>query len=127
MKNSNGINSAMLFPQWGFKLEAVPQTSRIIVLAEQAAEPREDVRSADGIRAHLDDGAAHWDRDAAYEPQRAYRHAPAGHNAAMADGHAERLDHEQLMHDSGHWYWWRNANIAEPTPNTPATPACGVM
>lgn len=125
--SSLGINSAMGFPQWGFRLEAVPQTSRIIVLAEQAPEPREHVRSSDGVNAHLENGVAHWDRDAAYDADRAYRHAPAGHNAALADGHAERLDHEQLMHDAGHWYWWREAKASQPKTITPPTPVCGVM
>ena len=111
--SSIAINSAAHFPQWDFLIDRVPRTSWIIVLAEQAAEPYEKANSADGISADTTANPTHWERDTAYDPARAYRHGGHnGHNAAMADGHTERPDHDGLMHNAGHWYWW------QPTPAT---------
>ncbi|MEZ6190381.1 MAG: hypothetical protein R3C45_03725 [Phycisphaerales bacterium] len=103
----------MYFPQWAFLLDRVPRTSWIIVLAEQAVEPYEKAQSADGISAVATTAPARWERDTAYDPTRAYRHgSDNGHNVTTADGHTERLDHDSLMHNAGHWYWW------QPTPAT---------
>ena len=119
---SIGINSAAHFPQWDFLLDRVPRTSWIIVLAEQAVEPYEKTQSADGISADTTTHPAHWERDTAYDPARAYRHGShAGHNTTMADGHTEQLDHDSLMHNAGHWYWWQPAPATDK-PNIDPDP-----
>ena len=43
-------------------------------------------------------------------------------NVAMADGHVQRLDHEQLKIDTGHWRWWDTTN--DPTAAAAASGGC---
>jgi len=120
--SSIGFNSAMYFEQWGFEPERVPQPSLIIVIAEQAVEPYEEVLTADGIVGRDGSGFPFWDSVSGHKPQRGYRHgSQSGSNVAMADGHVEQLAHESLMHESGHWFWWGVApeSIRPPVPNTP--------
>lgn len=105
--SSIGFNSAMYFQQWDFVPSRVPQTSRIIVVAEQAVEPYEGVLTADGIIGQEGSGYPFWDTISGHNPYRGYRHGSgSGSNVAMADGHVEHLPHESLMHESGHWFWW---------------------
>jgi prepilin-type N-terminal cleavage/methylation domain-containing protein/prepilin-type processing-associated H-X9-DG protein len=122
--SSIGINSAMHFDRWGFVPERVPNTSGIIVIAEQAVEPSEQVLTADGVGARKTGAVAYWNRVAKHKPQRGYRHGGTpGSNVAMADGHVEHLAHEHLNHKSGYWFWW-NAST-DPAASTSEEQGCG--
>lgn len=122
--SSIGINSAMHFGQWDFLPERVPQTSRIIVIAEQAVEPYEEVLTADGVSAAKAGGTVYWNRVSNHKPHRGYRHGGTpGSNVAMADGHVQRLAHEHLNHKSGYWFWWDAST--DPAASTSTEQGCG--
>jgi len=122
--SSIGINGAMHFSQWGFIPERVPRTSQIIVIAEQAVEPYEEVLTADGVGVLILGGRAYWNRVNNHKPHRGYRHDVSGSNVVMADGHVERLAHDKLMHESGHWFWWNR--LGDPVAaTTDETTGCG--
>ncbi len=104
--SSIGFNSAMYFDQWDFIPDRIPSASEIIVIAEQAVEPFEEVLTVEGIVARWGAGDPFWDQVWGHKPERGYRHGVDGSNVAMADGHVERLQHESLYHESGHWFWW---------------------
>tara|TARA_R110002111_G_scaffold101485_2_gene157233 strand:- start:221 stop:976 length:756 start_codon:yes stop_codon:yes gene_type:complete len=109
--SSIGTNSAMYFRQWESIPERVPNTSGIIVVAEQAVEPYEEVLSADGVVARRNGALAYWQTVSNHQPDRGYRHGgKQGNNVAMADGHVECLAHEHLNHESGYWFWWDSSN-----------------
>ena len=105
--SSIGTNGAMNFKHWRFSQEQIPDTSKIIVLAEQAFEPYEEALSSDGVGVLvLSSGPAQWKRVPTHDPFRGYRHNADASNMAMADGHVEQLPHTEQHHESGHWYWW---------------------
>lgn len=121
--SSIGINSAMYFRQWGFVPERVKNTSGIIVIAEQAVEPNEEVLSADGVVARRNGAMAYWQTVNNHKPDRGYRHGNSGNNVAMADGHVEHLAHEHLNHKSGYWFWWDPST--DPASASTEEQACG--
>ena len=123
--SSIGTNSAMHFPEWEFVPERVPSTSHIIVIAEQAVEPYEEVLSSDGVTVSKIGDVAYWKTVSTHDPTRGYRHGGTpGNNVAMADGHVIHLGNEQLKHKSGHWFWWDSST--DPTTQSSGGPGgCG--
>ncbi|MEM8783291.1 MAG: prepilin-type N-terminal cleavage/methylation domain-containing protein [Planctomycetota bacterium] len=134
--SSYGLNPAMLFPRWSFSAEAtgaVPRSSELILMGEQALEPFERLQTADGVTAVLLDNPtpqypAAWTQLTQHDPYRAYRHAPDGANFAMLDGSARRLHHGELALRDGHWFWWDLSTdpwSAQPVTGQGASGGCG--
>lgn len=102
-----GLNGAMQFSQWGFRPQRVPQPATIIAIAEQAPTSLETAVTADGFGVWATPTATNWFGAPWHDASGGYRHPGVhGANVAMMDGSAQRLTHQQLYRESGHWYWF---------------------
>lgn len=125
--SSIGLNGSTQFPVWKGRVEVVPAPSRIIALGEQPVELFEQMITSDdyGVWSLLDE--ANWFTASNHLSERGYRHGLRnGSNLAFIDGHIARLGYQELLRESGHWFWWNalegDTSIA-PSNNAPTNAA----
>lgn len=105
--HSYGLNGAMQFDRWAFRLQAPPQPSRTVTIAEQPVSIFELAPTSDSLNTWSQDGHTSWYNLPQHNPWRGYRHhGQAQANQAFMDGHVAPVGHEQLRRSSGHWFWW---------------------
>ena len=108
--SSYGSNGAMFRPQWARNMDRVPQTSNIILVAEQPLEPFEQAISTDGFGVQRVGAQWYWTKQDFHLAERGYRHAGDGANVAMVDASIQRLTADELELAAGHWCWWKLDN-----------------
>jgi prepilin-type N-terminal cleavage/methylation domain-containing protein/prepilin-type processing-associated H-X9-DG protein len=101
---SFGMNSYIMLPTWDFRINRVPEPSKIILAGDMEQADLDYMVTSDGF-----DG---WGNSPSWAKRPAYRHA--GKKKAMMlfmDGHTELLDAAELMRNPtngspSRWRWW---------------------
>jgi len=133
---SIGLNGAMQFRKWNYRVAAPSHPDRIVAFGDQAVDIFEFMLTAEGFGVWIDGAESSWWQAPNHDAGRGYRHG--GHtrcNMAFMDGHVGQMATEELERESGHWYWWKSGELVtdrtfdgpspnpRPTPRPPGPPA----
>ncbi len=103
---STGVNPFMQLEHWSFRRDLVQHPARIILAGDKVASPLDYLLTYDSYAVDRDASGAYWWRAWNHEGGRMMRHANGSKaNMAMIDGHVAALQHNDLVKDSGRWYW----------------------
>jgi prepilin-type N-terminal cleavage/methylation domain-containing protein/prepilin-type processing-associated H-X9-DG protein len=102
-----GINTHLMLPNWRARRERPTNLSQIILMADKGVSADGLLRTEDKYHLHHptpDNGW--WVYSFQHSNRGSYRHrGERGVNAVMGDGHVTTLGSEELMRESGHWFW----------------------
>jgi prepilin-type N-terminal cleavage/methylation domain-containing protein/prepilin-type processing-associated H-X9-DG protein len=103
---SFGVNPCLIMPNWQARRHRKFNTSEIILMGEKAPSNGDFLVTEDRyFMAPNAEGPA-WMVSVNHSSRNSYRHVKSSRmNLLMADGHVRMMDPNDLLRDSGHWYW----------------------
>jgi prepilin-type processing-associated H-X9-DG protein len=121
-RRTYGLNSHLMMPNWRLRRDRSVDMTKLIIFADKGSSADDFLRTGD--KHHLlynpVENGWFWVQNPFHSNQGSYRHGREGSvNAVMGDGHVRRLSDDELMRDSGHWYWGTHAfnQWTLPDPN----------
>jgi prepilin-type processing-associated H-X9-DG protein len=104
--SSYGLNSCLMMNNWRMRRDARMDAARIILIGDKSFQQDDFLTTDDGWFLVHPAETGIWFRSVQHRSHSSYRHANGRvANMIMADGHAEAMQRDQLVRDSGHWYW----------------------
>lgn len=105
-RSTYGANSCLIMPNWQARRDRKFNTSEIILMGEKAPNGDDWLVTEDKYYLTPLGEAQAWFVAINHKSKSSYRHEKGMKaNMLMADGHVVAMSREQLVRDSGHWYW----------------------